>query len=680
MNRLNRLLVIYIIAGFSLPGYAQTAGYSDCNDLLRQEKYDEAFDCMDKYIKKNPKDIDAFALRAAWNASVENYKAALSDVNEAIKNHNKHTKISKDALYTIRGRIYEDVENYDEALNDYAIALKINPDNATTLIRRANLYHSLENYTASDADWKHVLKIEKDNISAAIGLARNMVEKGQIDEAIKELNRLEKIDAGNSYIYMYRAKAYEKKEDYRKAIDDVIDWIYYDEVDANNIGYLVDCAEHEFTYTIAKISEKVVKDTDKKTMWLYLRALLYSGNEMYNEAIADYNAIEQLSSTPQLFVYEYRGECYVETGEYDKAIAEFDKGLELKEDKDLYLRKAGAEYSKGDYESSIADYTKITELDPMNDRAYYNRGWVKEFGKKDYQGALHDYTTAIEIDNSNAHTYLSRGRIYQKILNQPELAKKDFLTVLKLEDKVRGNNYRQYALFFLGRIDEAIVIQDSILSEYPAAGNYYDATCLYSLMNRQAEAIEYLRIAFEKGYREFTQIENDTDLDNIKNMPEFIELLKEWKSKMKSVSTETSQPVQPIKVETKKYVVKMKPLKSGVYEIPCVVNDLPLKFIFDTGASDITISSLDAAFMLKNNYLTEYDFKSKQSYRTASGDIAEGTKIRLRKVKIGDLELNNIEASVIHKQTAPLLFGQSALGKFVNITIDNANNEIIFEY
>ncbi|MDR2087101.1 MAG: retroviral-like aspartic protease family protein, partial [Dysgonamonadaceae bacterium] len=150
---------------------------------------------------------------------------------------------------------------------------------------------------------------------------------------------------------------------------------------------------------------------------------------------------------------------------------------------------------------------------------------------------------------------------------------------------------------------------------------------------RQAEAVAYLHTAFEKGYRSFAHVKQDSDLDNIRNTPEFIELIKEWSNKTKTVSTEEPQASQ--QVETKKYVIKTKPLRSGVYEIPCTVNDLPLKFIFDTGAADITISSLDAAFMLKNNYLTEYDFRNKQNYRTASGDIAEGTKIRLRKVKIG---------------------------------------------
>jgi hypothetical protein len=66
-------------------------------------------------------------------------------------------------------------------------------------------------------------------------------------------------------------------------------------------------------------------------------------------------------------------------------------------------------------------------------------------------------------------------------------------------------------------------------------------------------------------------------------------------------------------------------------------------------------------------------------YRTASGELVEGTKMRLRKIKIGEHELNNIEASVVHKQNAPLLFGQSALGKFVKITIDNKRSKITFE-
>ena len=42
--------------------------------------------------------------------------------------------------------------------------------------------------------------------------------------------------------------------------------------------------------------------------------------------------------------------------------------------------------------------------------------------------------------------------------------------------------------------------------------------------------------------------------------------------------------------------------EGGVYTVPCKVNGLPLKFIFDTGASDVSISLTEAIFMLKNGY------------------------------------------------------------------------------
>ena len=115
---------------------------------------------------------------------------------------------------------------------------------------------------------------------------------------------------------------------------------------------------------------------------------------------------------------------------------------------------------------------------------------------------------------------------------------------------------------------------------------------------------------------------------------------------------------------------------GGVYMMPCKVNDLRLRFIFDTGASDVSISLTEAMFMLKNGYLSENDFKGKEYYRIANGEIAEGTEIILRKVTIGDLELSNVKASVIHEMDAPLLLGQSALSKLGKIEFDYSNNTL----
>lgn len=77
--------------------------------------------------------------------------------------------------------------------------------------------------------------------------------------------------------------------------------------------------------------------------------------------------------------------------------------------------------------------------------------------------------------------------------------------------------------------------------------------------------------------------------------------------------------------------------------------------------------------------LATENIKGKRNYITASGDIHEGTVLRLKEVKLGDAILKNVEASVVHSQKAPLLLGQSVLEKFGTITIDNVNSKLLIK-
>jgi len=127
-----------------------------------------------------------------------------------------------------------------------------------------------------------------------------------------------------------------------------------------------------------------------------------------------------------------------------------------------------------------------------------------------------------------------------------------------------------------------------------------------------------------------------------------------------------------------KTIIKMKKI-GGVYQIPVDVNGVRMSFIFDTGASSISISNTEALFLVKQGLLTKEDIKGSQSYLDANGDISEGTIINLKTIKIGNRVLYNIDASVVNNLNAPLLFGQSALGKFGKISIDNSRGEVTFE-
>ena len=119
--------------------------------------------------------------------------------------------------------------------------------------------------------------------------------------------------------------------------------------------------------------------------------------------------------------------------------------------------------------------------------------------------------------------------------------------------------------------------------------------------------------------------------------------------------------------------------KDGVYYINIEVNDVPMKFIFDTGASIISISQTEAIFLQKQGTLTESDFKHNSYFTDANGDTIESVIVNLRKIKIGHYILENVEASIVPNQIAPLLFGQSALKQFRKISIDNKINQLIIE-
>jgi len=127
-----------------------------------------------------------------------------------------------------------------------------------------------------------------------------------------------------------------------------------------------------------------------------------------------------------------------------------------------------------------------------------------------------------------------------------------------------------------------------------------------------------------------------------------------------------------------KSVIKMQK-DGGVYHIPCKINGTEMEFIFDTGASDITMSLTEALFLYKQGKMSEDDFLGTQEYQIADGSISEGTIVNLKTVTIGNRTLENIQASIVHNLDAPLLLGQSALAKFGNISIDYNKNEITFE-
>ena len=269
---------------------------------------------------------------------------------------------------------------------------------------------------------------------------------------------------------------------------------------------------------------------------------------------------------------------------------------------------------------------------------------------------------------------MNRGVLWQ-LKNEKIKAKKDFEKVIELDSIPSQAECSFYAYYYLGQKEKAVEVLDSVLINEDK-GNYYDAACLYSVMGEKEKALEYLQRSLELGFRRFAHIKRDRDLNNIRNTNEFKMLIKKYETKPASFEESDDEKTTYINKEIEIPFTK----ENGMYKVKCSINNLPLYFILDTGASVVSISSVEATFMMKNDYIRPADIIGKQNYLNANGEVSEGTVINLRNVNFGGLDLNDIRASVVHNQSAPLLLGQSVLSRLGNIEIDNVRGVLRITY
>ena len=129
--------------------------------------------------------------------------------------------------------------------------------------------------------------------------------------------------------------------------------------------------------------------------------LVFNEDGEYQKAIANFDKAIELD--PKLApAYNNRGWAYIELGEYEQGIADCNKAIELDPNLALAYSNRGLAYVRlGQYEQAITDCSKAIELDPGLALAYSNRGQAfLELGQ--YEQAIADFDKAIELDPSLA--------------------------------------------------------------------------------------------------------------------------------------------------------------------------------------------------------------------------------------------------------------------------------------
>ncbi len=640
--------------------------YSRGVEAINNNNAEEALDYLNKEINEHPDNGYAFA----WIALVRNYNEefgrALTAANVAVKKIPSKDKEYKAFAYGTRAQVYLNLEDTIQALKDYSQAINIVPDDDRFYNQRAQVYYEQGKYDLADKDYLKMISLKEGDVMGYMGIGRNANAQKRYEDAIKQFDYVVKLEPNYSSAYSFRAESYIGLKKYNEAIDDVISALGIDR-DRKAFYELQELADSAFEQTVAKLKVQKIKEPNEQS-WDYDLGIVYERAAKYNKAIAYYK--ESLEKESNIITASRISSCYDDLGDYDKALEYCNQAIALDSVKANYLyEKANILDNAGRTQEAIKTMSDYIANTPDEPAGYYQRGWFKDHSG-DIEGALEDYTMAITLQPNEAYAYLNRGVLY-RLKGENAKAESDFKQVVRLDSIPEEAECSFYAYYYLGQKDKAIEILNTILDK-DKKGNCYDAACLYSVMGEKEKALSYLRQSLEDGYRRFAHIKRDRDLNNIRNTEEFKVLLKEFEEKhLQEIAADADgdDSAYELKVEEIPFTKE-----GGVCKVKCAINGLPLHFIFDTGATDVSISSVEATFMAKNDFLSSSDIIGKQNYQTADGNITEGTVINLKDVKLGSLHLNNIKASVVRNQAAPLLLGQSVLSKLGKIEIDNTKN------
>jgi len=671
-------IILLCLLACSFSGMSQSYYLQMGINNYEEEKYDEAITFFNKELQKRPKEGQAYYYLAKIQMNKDACAEGLRMVNLAIANLVDSDTVMARA-WIAKGDIYQRLTDTVKFEAAYVKAIQLFPALPEVYMERASSYATWDLLAKAKADLLKVIELDASHLGARTLLCNIYLREKKYDALVKESSKMIALDPNYVQSYDYRSQAYFFLKRYDLAIQDAYTALTFEDKSSRlRFNYLI-FGRKNFSLAIAKISTLINEFPQKDLLYL-LRAQLYQEKKDFDKALKDFDRIfEIVSENAHSYFLSKRAEVFGEMGLHEQAAADYTESIKLDTADGSTIASRGYEYRLlGKYDLSVADFDRAIELEPEEANYYMQRGWVKDEFQGNHVDGLADYTAAIELDSSLAYAYLYRGRAYKQFFNDKNRANADFRQVVVLDTSVSSvSNVRHYAYAELGQEAEAKAWMAKILSEYPEDGNYYDAACLYALLKLPTESVAYLDTAFQKGYRDFTHLAKDNDLDAVRNLPAFKTLVLQWKTKFeaKVVSKPIIRP-EDTKI-TGTYVIPFKQRGSGTFEVSSKINGLPLNMLFDTGASDITISRTEVDFMLKNGYLSERDYVGTQVYNLANGMDEESKTILLKRVEIGGLVLKNVMASIVENREAGMLFGQSAMGRYGSITIDNKKKQLI---
>jgi len=280
-----------------------------------------------------------------------------------------------------------------------------------------------------------------------------------------------------------------------------------------------------------------VKTQDVQAYDFYIRGRAYFHQAHRDKNLLAIQMFKKAIQKDENYAFAYAGladgysQLYMffdrNTENLEKALVASQKALELDPElAEAHSSRGLALAQNNQFEEAVKQFETAIQLNPKLYDAYYEYGRAcRVQGKHDQAVKLFEKATQVEPENYHSAHFLVDAYRDLNMENEMQKANQRALEVFRKHIDLNPDDAR--ALYLgagaLIRADDpegALRWVKKAISINPDETSVlYNATCIYSLLGKFDEALDYFEKAIEAGFASREWIESDSDLDPIRNHP-----------------------------------------------------------------------------------------------------------------------------------------------------------------
>ena len=429
-------------------------------------------------LKRDPKNLEAHKLLGRI------YLRSLGDMpggngssnilHLAIDQYEQITKLDPDSVddHLLLGRLYRLANELQKSEAELKIAVKLDPSSeeaVTTLAmlytdegdtghalkvlasipdsaRSAKLYSALgaayeqrKDFKGAIDAYKHAVMLDRDNLDAIRGLAENLLNDGQLDQALEQYKVIADSNPEDAQTYIRMAEIYRRQAKYDQALENLkhADSLVPDTMDVPYSMAAVYQAQGRYDDAI-KLLQDLLKKTEKsdvgtsqndrnnRAIFVERLGMIYREQENYSAAVDTFRKMLTLGDENARSGYQEIIDTYREAKQWSQATDVAKEAVQKMPDDALLRMVLDSQLADmGQVDQAVADMRHMIKGSADDRDIYVRLGIVYTRAKrwKDADEALDKAEQASTKPDDKNYVYFLRGDLYQrqKLFDQAEV-------------------------------------------------------------------------------------------------------------------------------------------------------------------------------------------------------------------------------------------------------------------